>query len=323
MGENCRITYGDAVRIVIMGAGAIGSLFGGLLAKAGNDVSFIGRKAHVEKIEKEGLRITGISGEVRVKIPATTDPASLDAPDLIILTVKAYDTDQAIRDVQQLFSSRTHLLCLQNGLGTEEVASAILGEARIIRGTTSEGALFLEPGKVRHTGTGETILGYPTRTVDNFLEEMKIIFEKAGFKTSITDEIKKLVWEKVFVNVAINPFGALTGLRNGDLLTVPQLRNAMEAAILEGIAVTEHLGLNINRQIPIEKAFKVAEMTAKNKNSMLQDIENRKRTEIDYINGAIVANGEKVGVSCPINAVLTALIKGLEKRNELMRLEAN
>ena len=97
----------------------------------------------------------------------------------------------------------------------------------------------------------------------------------------------------------------------------------MKAAVLEGIQVTEKLGLNINRQTPIEKAFKVAKMTAKNKNSMLQDIEKGKRTEIDYINGALVKSGEKLGVSCPINTVLTALVKGLEKRNEILSLEVD
>lgn len=323
MGENSRLIIGDSVKIVIMGAGAIGSLFGGLLAKKGNDVSLIGRKPHVDKINEEELIIEDVSGDLQIKIPATTNPKTLEAPDLIILTVKAYDTEQAVKDVQPLFKSHTYLMCLQNGLGTEDVAESTLGKERLIRGTTSEGALFLEPGRIRHTGTGDTVVGYPNQKQDSFLSQIREMFEEAGFKTAVSDEIKRLVWEKVFVNVAINPFGALTGLRNGELLTIPQLKESMKAAVLEGIQVTEKLGLNINRQTPIEKAFKVAKMTAKNKNSMLQDIEKGKRTEIDFINGALVKSGEKLGVSCPINTVLTALVKGLEKRNEILSLEVD
>lgn len=306
-----------------MGAGAIGSLFGGFLAKAGNEVTLIGRKPHVNKVNQEGLNIEGISGEHRINLKATTNPAELEIPDLILVTVKAYDTEQAVKEIKGLFGPRTHLLCLQNGLGTEDVAGSILSNTRIIRGTTSEGVQFLEPGKVRHTGHGNTIIGYPSKKPDEFLNQIAENFQRCGFKTATTDKMKKLVWEKIFVNVAINPFGALTGLRNGELLTVPELKESMKAAVLEGVQVTEKLGLDINRQIPIEKAFKVAENTARNKNSMLQDIEKGKRTEIDFINGALVKNGEEVGVSCPINATLTALVKGLEKRNDLMSLEVN
>ncbi|HUY00605.1 MAG TPA: 2-dehydropantoate 2-reductase [Candidatus Deferrimicrobium sp.] len=315
--------HGDNVKIVVMGAGAIGSLFGGYLAEIGNEVSFIGRKAHIDKINQNGLYIDGIRGSRRVRVKTTTKPSDLEAPDLIILTVKAYDTKRAVMDVKSLFSASTYFMCLQNGLGTEDVAASILGEAHIIRGTTSDGALFEEPGKVRHTGQGNTVLGYLNREHDTFLKQVADMFQKAGFDTTISDDIKKVVWEKIFVNVAINPFGALTGLRNGDLLTVPQLEDSMKAAILEGLQVTEKLGLSINSQTPIVKAFEVAQRTAMNKNSMLQDIEKGKKTEIDFINGAIVNYGKKIGVSCPINAVLTALIKGLERKSEIMSLEVN
>ena len=306
-----------------MGAGAIGSLVGGLLAQAGNEVSFVGRKPHIDKIHQNGLLLEGISGEYRLKLKVTTDASKLQAPDLIILTVKAYATAQAVRDAKPLFKGHTYFLCLQNGLGTEEVASSILGQDRILRGTTSEGALFLEPGKVRHMGHGETIIGSSNPADRGILSQIEQEFQKAGFKTTVSDDIKRVVWEKIFVNVAINPFGALTGLRNGDLLTVPEIQAAMKAAVLEGIEVTEKLGVKLSDQSPIERAFEVARKTAQNKNSMLQDIEKRKKTEIDFINGALVRYGETVGISCPINAVLTALIKGVEKRNELTSVEAN
>ncbi len=306
-----------------MGAGAIGSLFGGLLAKAGNEVSFVGRKPHIDKIHQNGLLLEGISGEHRIKLKVTTDASKFQAPELIILTVKAYATAQAVRDAKPLFKGHTYFLCLQNGLGTEEVASSILGQDRILRGTTSEGALFLEPGKVRHTGHGETIIGSSNPADRCILSQIEQEFQKAGFKTTVSGDIKRVVWEKIFVNVAINPFGALTGLRNGDLLTVPEIQDAMKAAVLEGIKVTEKLGVKLSDQSPIERAFEVARKTAQNKNSMLQDIEKRRKTEIDFINGALVRYGETVGISCPINAVLTALIKGVEKRNELTSVEAN
>jgi 2-dehydropantoate 2-reductase len=311
------------LKIVIMGAGAIGSLFGGLLAKAGNMVSFVGRKPHIDEIHQKGLLIEGISGEHHIKLKVTTDASKLQAPDLIILTVKAYATAQAVQDVKPLFKDHTYFLCLQNGLGTEDVASSILGQDRILRGTTSEGVLFLEPGKIRHTGHGDTIIGSSNPADSGILTQIEQEFQKAGFKTTIASNIKRVVWEKIFVNVAINPFGALTGLRNGELLTIPEIKEAMKAAVLEGVTVTEKLGVQLSEQSPVERAFEVARKTAQNKNSMLQDIEKQKKTEIDFINGALVRYGETVGISCPINAVLTALIKGLEKRNELTSVEAN
>lgn len=259
MGENCRIKNGDRLRIVIMGAGAIGSLFGGFLAKVGNEVSFIGRKPHMDSINQKGLLIEGISGDHQIEVQATRDPSTLEAPDLIILTVKAYSTAEAVDDVKSLFKNHTYFLCLQNGLGTEDVASSILGEDRILRGTTSEGALFLEPGKIRHTGHGETIIGSVNPADNSMLKRIEQEFRKAGFKTIISKDIKRVVWEKIFVNVAINPFGAITGLRNGDLLMVPEIKGAMEAAVLEGTDVTEKLGVTINRQASIAKAFEVAE----------------------------------------------------------------
>jgi len=300
-----------------MGAGAIGSLFGGYLAKAGHDVSFVGRKAHMDKINEKGLIIRGINQEERIQVKCTTNPSDLNAPDIIILTVKAYDTQKALQDALKLLSPSTYLLCLQNGLGTEEIAAKIINKNNIIRGTTSEGALFLEPGEIQHTGRGNTIIGYPYRNADDFLESLQQELIKAGFSTTISDSIEKVVWEKIFVNVAINPFGALTGLRNGELLMIPELKESMKTAILEGLQVAEKLGLDFNEEIPIQKAYKVAEMTARNKNSMLQDIEKGKKTEIDFINGAIVKYGKKVGIKCPINMTLVALVKGLEKRNEL------
>lgn len=316
-------SYGDILKILIMGAGAIGSLFGGFLAETGHEVALIGRKPHVDKINRDGLLIEGVSGMHNIKIKATTNPSSLEAPDLIILTVKAYDTAQAVKDVIDLVGPQTYLMCLQNGLGPEDTAASILGNDCIIRGTTSDGALFLEPGKIRHTGHGETVIGYPSQKPDKLLNEIVKAFQKAGFSTSISDDIKKFAWQKIFVNVAINPFGTLTGLRNGELLTVPELRESMEAAITEGIAITDKLGLNINRQFVISKAFEVAQRTARNKNSMLQDIEKGKKTEIEYINGAIVKYGNENGVPCPLNTILTALVKGLEKRNELSSVEVN
>ena len=132
MGKNCWLILGDLVKIVVMGAGAIGSLVGGLLAKAGNEVCLVGREAHVHQIRQDGLVIEDIAEDLHIQLRATTSPAELDAPDLIIITVKAYDTAQAVEDVKGLFQDQNYLLCLQNGLGTEDVAASILGKERII-----------------------------------------------------------------------------------------------------------------------------------------------------------------------------------------------
>jgi len=301
------------LKVVIVGSGAMGSLFGGLLAKSGVDITLVGRKKAVEVIKRDGLSITGVSGDHRVKVEITHKPSEIGVADLVMIIVKAYDTEQAVIDAKPLIGKNTWVMCLQNGLGNEETAANVVGKERIIRGVTTNGAILEKPGKVIHTGAGETIIGrcYGPNTPE--VENIAQMLTQSGLTTTVTQNITGVVWGKTLVNAGINPFGALTGLRNGELLEVPEIVVSMKELVREGMEVAYRLGVNLTFD-PVEKTFEVARETAENKNSMLQDIERGKRTEIDYINGAISRYGQKHKVPTPMNDLITSLVKGLERR---------
>ncbi|MFX1451415.1 MAG: ketopantoate reductase family protein [Promethearchaeota archaeon] len=299
------------MKIAIMGAGAIGSLFGGLLSKSGEDVTLVGRPKHVNAINDNGLKIEGVSGEHIIKVKATSDPADLDMVDLILLTVKAYDVEKAVVDINSIIEPETSILCLQNGLGIVDIISKTIKTNQIIRGTTTNGALFLKPGHIKHTGKGDTIIGRMTGEVDNKLEMIKAIFDKAGFLTTISTSINEILWNKLMINISINPFGALTGLPNGRLREF--FEDSMKTVIEEAVEIANGVGIEIDLNKALDKTFNVQFNTKNNLNSMLQDVQRKKKTEIDFINGIIVKYGKILKIATPLNSLLTSLIHGLEQ----------
>jgi len=302
-----------------MGAGAVGSFFGGFLAEGGNDVALIARESHVKAVRQDGLTIEGASGKHVVKVKAVTTPAHLkETFDLILLTVKAYDTRQAVTEAQTLMGNNSVLLCLQNGLGMEEIASEIVGRDRVLRGVTINGVLLKEPGLVMHTGKGETIIGELNRKITERTRKIAEAFSKAGLPTRVTNNIEGTVWTKILINAGVNPFGALTGMKNGELIMVLELKELMTETVVEGTNVAKKIGVKLEGD-PVSLMIKTAEMTAQNKNSMLQDIKKGKRTEIDFINGAISNLGKRKGVKTPLNNLLTHLVKGLEANRLKMK----
>lgn len=291
----------------------MGSLFGGLLAASGEDVTLVDVwREHIEAINSRGLGIEGIWGERIIRVKAVNDPQEVDPVDLIIILVKSYDTVQATRDALHMARGGTIFLSLQNGLGNIKRISAVAGRKRVIRGVTSHGSTLLGPGEIRHAGEGHTTIGeldgQETARVGRICET----FNRAGIETYVSPNILGDLWSKVLVNVGINPFTALTGLRNGELMDHPPLMEAMRLAVEEVVEVTEAIGVEITLEDPVSRVYEVAKATASNRSSMLQDIEKGRKTEIDALNGAVVKIGESVGVETPVNRVLTAAVKGLE-----------
>jgi 2-dehydropantoate 2-reductase len=301
------------LRIVVLGAGAIGSLFGGLLSEAGLEVTLIGRPPHIEAIREHGLRIDAVKGKKIIRISAETDVSAVKGEvDIVLCTVKAYDTKQAAADAKALMNGESLFVCMQNGLDVEKEAADTLGEANVVRGVTNNGALIIKPGYVKHTGVGDTLIGLPNKRLMVKMEKLTQALNRAGLPTKITDDISRVVWSKVLINLGINAIGAITRLRNGDLLLSHDLMDLMRSAIEEGLTVAEGLKISFRDEDIISKTYQIARATAQNKNSMLQDVEKGRRTEIDFINGAIVRLGKRIGVPTPINDALTALIKGIE-----------
>jgi len=301
------------MKIAVVGAGAMGSLFGGLLAASGEDVTLVDVwREHVEAINTEGLKIGSQEGSRTVNVKATTDPSSVGPVDLIILFVKSYDTLEATRDALSMVSEDTVFLSLQNGLGNIEKISKAVGSDRVIPGTTAHGCTLIGPGEIFHAGSGPTIIGELDGRVTERARSIRDALEGAGFETEISRNINGALWSKVLVNVGINPLTALNGLRNGELLDHPDIMETMRGAVEEAVRVAEALGVDLGKGDHVERVYDVARATASNRSSMLQDVERGRRTEIDALNGAIVDSARRLGLEVPVNETLTAAVRGLK-----------
>lgn len=301
------------MRILVFGAGALGSFIGGKLSEK-YDVTLYGRENKILPIREPGLRITGET-ELIARPKTAFDLKELEGQefDLIILAVKSYDTESAMVTVKDMVGKRSAVLSLQNGLDNEIRIAELIGRERTLGGVTSHGITFVEPGIVRHAGVGETIIGEldgkDTERIKNIGEALTSV----GIDTKISKNIESEIWTKGIVNAGINPLTALTRLRNGYLLKIPYLTRLLESTCRECITVAEKAGIQLPECDIVEKTKNVARLTSENKSSMLQDIERGRRTEIDSINGKIVEVGKKHGSKTPVNSALVALVKGIEE----------
>lgn len=297
------------MRIYVLGAGSIGSLFGGLLSRAGHDVVLIGREEHVNAVNERGLRIRGKGIEELVVHPKASTHAPGESPDLLILSTKAYSTKTALECASSCIGENTWVLSIQNGLGNEDLA--LKYTRNVLGGITTNGAAMERWGVVRWTGKGITRIGIYPRGENDFVRDVVRAFNDAGIKTEASTNIIGWKWIKAIVNSAINPVGALLGVKNGYLLENEYLQGILVEVVREGCQVAQQLGVEFEEH-PIEVMIDTLERTRDNYNSMLQDIKRGKKTEIDYINGKIVEHAESIGLRAPMNELLVALIKGKE-----------
>jgi len=298
------------MNILVFGAGAIGSLFGGLLSK-NNNVAFIGRKPHVNVVSKNGLRVGGKT-KFSAKIPCFTDIDNISfTPDLVILTVKSYDTEIAINQVKSLISKDTYILSLQNGLDNVEKISKIVNKDRILAGVTSHGVTFLKPGIVRHTGVGYTTIGALTLKGQRIANDVVSVFNNAGVKTSLNEDIVGEIWTKVIINSSINPITSFFNCKNGYLNENPVVENLVKSVCNESTLIANEDGLDFSFEDMFEKTKGVIRDTADNYSSMVQSVKKGCKTEVDSINGRLVEIGTKNGADISLNEILVYLVKSL------------
>ncbi|MGM0372466.1 MAG: ketopantoate reductase family protein [Halobacteriota archaeon] len=293
------------MRVAILGAGAIGSALAGALSKSAT-VTLIGHEnAQLRALRRGPLAIEypGAPSRSRV-IEVDTDPSAVADTDLLILAVKSYDTDTAMAAVQP-FLDGVDVLTLQNGLGNVETIRERAGTDRVIGGTTTMAAFVPEPGRVRIESRGLTRIGRPWGENEG-LDAVAKPFREAGFDVQIESDIRTAIWEKVLVNVGINPVTALGRVPNGHLRSGPG-RELLEAAIEEAAQVATAEGYHVGD--PVEQALQVVADTAENRSSMYQDLQRGTRTEIESLNGAIVERAEKHGIPVPVNRTLSAAIR--------------
>lgn len=299
----------------MIGPGAIGLFFGSLLSRMGLDVWFLDKsEERAAYLVKHGLLLEETTGVTSIPLKVTTDTAGIGPCDLVIICVKSYDTESAASLLPSLIHQNTLVLTLQNGLGHVEVLKKVLPERQIAVGVTFHGVTLVKTGHIRHAGAGPTCIGsfLPDKKVRRQLVKLAEILAAAGLATEAVDNIQEIVWNKLMVNIGINALSALTRLKNGDLVKFPEIQNLMAMAITEALAVARGKGLRANPKT-VEEAKAACLATAKNRSSMLQDILNKKRTEIEAINGAVVKEGINLGIATPANEVLTLLVKGIEK----------
>lgn len=307
------------MHIVVVGAGAMGGLFGARLAAAGHDVLLYDIwTEHVEAINQRGLIIEKPDGtQIRYQVPATdAPPQTLRGADLILVQVKSYDTQKALMPLEKRINPESLVLSLQNGLGNlSSMQRALPDHSRLLLGTTAHGAGVVAPGRIRHAGPGPTVIGDPDsdRSPRLNLSPVRDAFNQAGISTEISDTIMENVWLKLAANVSINPLSALTGLRNGQLLEDPDLLDIADAAVAEVVAVMRATGIEAPVKDYSAFARQVMRDTGQAYSSMFQDIRSGRRTEIESICGAVAAIGAEVGVQAPVNRWLTALVRNRER----------
>jgi 2-dehydropantoate 2-reductase len=295
------------VKILVFGAGALGTFVGGLLSK-NNDVTLIGRKEHVEAINSAGLIIEG-------KTNLKTNPRALEITpnedfQLIVATVKSYDTKQFVKAINPILKRDTVVLSLQNGIGNiEEISQSC---EKVLGGTTSHGITFIGNGKVRHTGFGDTTIGNFKGVEPEDVDAISKIFSDAGIETQTSENVSGEIWAKAIINASINPLTAVTRLENGYLVKVKGLEEIMKGICREAIEVAASQRIRLPSYDIIEKTITIARLTADNKSSMLQDVERGKKTEIDSITGKFIEIAQRNKMSIPYNSLLYGLMKFIE-----------
>lgn len=298
----------DFDKIFVLGAGAIGSVFGALLAKH-YDVVLIGSCSHVQTINSKGLMLSGGVNET-FRLKAETEIAAIPHKSLILLTTKAYDSARSVEKIKRLLKEDTVILVLQNGIGNEEIVKEVVGgKGKVLRGVTSMAAEFFEAGKINFWH-GKTI-------VEQGEVGAKIcrIFNNCGLEAYVSD-IRFEVWNKAVINCVVNPLTALLHVRNCDIC-VDTLKSVRHGVVKECVCVGNAEGVSLPEKLEEKVDMEIAKYT--NFSSMYQDIVKGKRTEIDFLNGKIVELGRKHEVPTPINATLTACIKFLEGKNAVSR----
>jgi 2-dehydropantoate 2-reductase len=301
------------VKVCVVGCGAVGSLFAAHLAQL-DDVevwAYDLDRAHVDAINADGLRLTG-AGEVVGRLRATTDAAELPACDFGVVATKAMHTEGAIAATAHAFADGA-VATVQNGVGNEETIARHVD--RVIRGTTFPAGKILAPGVVQWDVKGDTTLGpfEPSAAPFDEIERLADACTRGGMPTSAVADARPAQWRKVIFNAATNPVGALTGLTHGRVCERPHLRALVTALVDEGKAVAAAQGivLDADPEDLIDHAAK-PEVAYDHKASMLQDVEARRATEIDYLNGGIARFGRELGMPTPLNDAVTALVKALE-----------
>jgi 2-dehydropantoate 2-reductase len=304
--------------IAVMGAGAVGCYFGGMLARAGAPVTLVGRPQHAEAIARNGLLLESIHFREQIPVSASADVAAVRSAEIVLLSVKTPDTEEAARSLAPHLASGAIILSLQNGVdNVERIRAAARIEA--IAAVVYVAAEMTAPGCVKHSGRGDLIIGdLSLRNRSDSSRRQKIegvaaLFTRAGVPCRVSEDIEADLWTKLIMNCAYNAISALTRVRYGRIAADPQMRDVMRQVVEEALAVARAAGVRMANTGLVEAAWKLAGTMPAAISSTAQDILRGKRTEIDSLNGYVARRGAELKVPTPVNQTLHGLVKLLEE----------
>jgi 2-dehydropantoate 2-reductase len=290
------------MNIIILGSGAIGSLIGAILSKK-NDVLLIGRKPHVDKINKDGLAVKGAVNE-KFKVKADTKIRKIGPETVIFLATKAADTEKSIYEIRHLIRDDTIIVCMQNGLGTEEIIKNIV-RCEVVRGVITVAVTFLNNGEINCNSMGHISLGKSHGS-----EKILRVLKESALNAEISNNIYEDMWKKLLLNCILNPLTAILRVENNEIFRLMGVVKIIGNEVLE-VAKTQ--GIFFDEEKVFKEIEAVFKNSGKNKSSMYQDIMKGRKTEIDFINGAVVKIGKEHNVDVKANEIMVGLVKCLEK----------
>ncbi len=296
--------------ILIVGSGALATLFAARLSVAGLDVMMLGTWLEgLAALRSGGARL---DGEGNFPVRATDNPVDCRGAEFALVLVKSWQTERSGYQLMDCLAEDGLAITLQNGLGNDVILSTILGVRRVSRGVTTLGATLLEPGFVRLNGDGLVTLEKHPR-----ISPVEKFMRVANFQVKVVEDAWPVIWGKLVVNAAINPLTALLGVRNGELLSIPQACKLMGDLARETASVAQALGVALPFSDPVRAVTEVAQSTSDNLSSMLQDVLRGAPTEVDFINGAVIHKGDEKNISTPVNRVVWSLVKALSSRSKI------
>ena len=300
-------------KVAVLGAGAMGCLFGGLMAEKGLDVVLIDVwKDHVDAINKNGLKMDGHGGDRFIKIRATTDPSTLKPVDAIIIMCKATALKTALTNAKNIIGDKTMLMSFQNGIGHEAIMQEIAGKNKVLGGTTTQASNIVGPGHIKNHGSLPSWIGEYEGGMSDRVSDLAETFTAHNLETIAVADIKKRKWMKLFALTAIGPLSSVFDLHHTDLYITNKnqkvSRNLGKQIILETRAVAKADGVDVTEDECLAMFNKIVDSKQTNKSSMCFDILNKRKTEIEFINGAVAKIGKSHGIKTPMNDLMYNMI---------------
>lgn len=301
------------MKIAVAGPGGVGGYYGGLLARSGMDVTFLARGKHLEALQKEGLRVKSYKGDFHVKIKATDDPSQTGACHMILFCVKSFDTAHVADLIAPMVRPETTIISLQNGVDNEELIGRTLGMEKVMAGIAFIGSRVEAPGLIVHSAAGNMTFGEVGGGFSERGEKILQIFRSCGIEANLSEDMKKVMWQKMVWNCGFNAITALTGCTVSEILSDKSTKETVQKAMEEVVSVARGLAISIALDLP-QKTIAHTEKQGEIKTSMLMDMEKGRRMEIEALNGAVSKKGRELKVETPVNDTLYGMVRAINKK---------